>query len=111
MNKALLMMLLFNDKVKEHHYEDKDCTEKWIQKIGEFYPMEKTEELRMAHCPDLDPKEFYVTMNMMRSDYSGTAMHYNMDTPEFYAMMAKDFLMDEDAKPGKLKTYMDNIPV
>jgi hypothetical protein len=32
-----------------------------------------------------------------------------MDKPEFYAYMAKDFLKDKDAKPHKLRRYMETI--
>ena len=38
-----------------------------------------------------------VTMNMMYSDYYGVAAKYGLDRPEFYADLAKAFLMDKDA--------------
>ena len=33
-----------------------------------------------------------------------------MDKPEAYAHLAKDFLMDKDAGPHKLRKYMMTIP-
>ena len=36
-------------------------------------------------------------MNMMYSDYYGVAAKYGLDRPEFYADLAKAFLMDKDA--------------
>ena len=36
-------------------------------------------------------------MNVMYSDYYGVAAKYGLDRPEFYADLAKAFLMDKDA--------------
>ena len=37
-----------------------------------------------------------VTMNMMYSDYYAVAMEFGVNRPEFYAALAKAFLMDKD---------------
>lgn len=51
-------------------------------------------------------EEFYIAMNMARNDYMETAKAYGAeDDPEFYFRIAKDFIMDEDAKPHKLAKY------
>ena len=52
-----------------------------------------------------------VTLNMMYSDYYPVAAEFGMDRPEFYAAMAKAFLMDKDG-PGpekKLMEYYEHI--
>ena len=40
---------------------------------------------------------WWAAMNMMYSDYYGVAAKYGIDRPEFYADLAKAFLMDKDA--------------
>ena len=40
---------------------------------------------------------WWAAMNMMYSDYYGVAAKYGLDRPEFYADLAKAFLMDKDA--------------
>ena len=40
-------------------------------------------------------------MNMMYSDYCQVAKRQSVDTPGFYADMAKAFLEDADAADGK----------
>lgn len=53
--------------------------------------------------------EFYVMMNAMYSDYSEVAKKFNAATPDFFAEMAKAFIMDRDAKPGKVAAYFENL--
>ena len=42
-------------------------------------------------------------MNVMYSDYYGVAAKYGLDRPEFYADLAKAFLMDKDAGGAEAK--------
>ena len=54
---------------------------------------------------------WWITMNMMYSDYSAVADKYGIGTAEFYADMAKAFLFDKDG-PGpreKLSAYYRGI--
>ena len=50
-------------------------------------------------------------MNMMYSDYEYTADRYGVNTPDFYAELAKDFLFDKDGPGPKknLRAYFFNI--
>ena len=49
---------------------------------------------------------FWIVMNAMYADYCMTARKFNVDNPDFYAHLAKDFLFDEDAKGGAMgKVY------
>ena len=52
-----------------------------------------------------------VTMNMMYSDYYDVAMEFGVNRPEFYAALAKAFLMDKDAPAPeeKLCEYYKHI--
>lgn len=91
---------------------DEHTARMWVQKMdgGQKFTPEQTEQFRASHCPDCSKWEYYVAINAMYSDYCETAKKMNMDKPEFYAMMAKDFLKDKDAGPHKLRKYMETIP-
>lgn len=90
---------------------DEHTARKWVQKMdgGEHFKMEQADQLRTSMCPDCKKWDFYVAINAMHSDHCETAKKVNMDKPEFYAMLAKDFLMDTDAKPHKLRNYMTYV--
>ena len=52
-----------------------------------------------------------VTMNMMYSDYYHVAEEFGLNRPEFYAALAKAFLLDKDG-PGperKLMEYYEHV--
>lgn len=52
-----------------------------------------------------------VTMNMMYSDYYHVAVEFGLNRPEFYADLAKAFLLDKDG-PGperKLMEYYEHV--
>lgn len=91
---------------------DEQTARMWVQKMdgGEHFKMEQADQLRTSLCPDCDRMEFFVAVNAMYSDYCETAKKVNMDKPEFYGHLAKDFLKDKDAKPHKLRRYMETIP-
>lgn len=72
---------------------------------GGHWSMEQTEQVRKKLSIDCEPVEFYATMNMMYSDYGRVADKFSAGTPDFYACMAKAFLDDKDAQPGKLARY------
>lgn len=79
---------------------------------GAHWSMEDTETVRKArNINDCKPEDFWISMNMMYSDYQGVAKKYGIDKPEFYADMARGFLMDKDSKQGreKLEAYYEYI--
>ena len=54
---------------------------------------------------------WWITMNMMYSDYYPVAVEFGLNRPEFYAALAKAFLIDKDG-PGperKLMEYYEHI--
>ena len=61
---------------------------------------EKSEQYKKM-LEDLNPICFYVAMNMMYSDY-----YQPERKTDTYAILAKDFLEDEDAPKDKLKRYL-----
>lgn len=90
---------------------DEHTARMWVQKMdgGEKFKPEQSEQFRVTHCPHCEKWEYYVVLNAMYSDYCETAKKFNIDKPEFYAMLAHDFLMDTDAKPHKLRRYMESV--
>ena len=95
---------------------DEHKAKEWVRDMkngdgstGEHWKPEHTEPLRVAHCPDCEKMEFWAAMNMMYSDYCEVAKKMNVDKPEFYACMAKAFLMDEDAGREKLAKYIKYV--
>lgn len=62
--------------------------------------------------PDMIPPHAWnAAMNMMYSDYFPTAARFGIDKPEFYAELARDFLLDPDGGGGmkKLAEYYRGI--
>mgnify|MGYP000159974590 CR=1 FL=1 len=54
---------------------------------------------------------WWAAMNMMYSDYYPVAVEFGLNRPEFYAALAKAFLLDKDG-PGpeqKLMAYYEHI--
>ena len=49
--------------------------------------------------------DFYAIINAMYSDYNSVATRYKLNTPEFYAYMAKAWLEDADAVKNKAAVY------
>lgn len=79
---------------------------------GAHWSMEDTETVRKTrNINDCKPEDFWIAMNMMYSDYQGVAKKYGIDKPEFYADMARGFLVDKDSKQGreKLEAYYDHV--
>ena len=84
----------------------------WVKKMdgGEKFSAEIAEQYRASICPHCERWEWYVAMNSAYSDHCETMKKLGMDKPEAYAHLAKDFLMDKDAGPHKLRKYMMTIP-
>lgn len=76
---------------------------------GARWTMEQTKQVQEQRGIDCDPMHFWVSMNMMYSDYCAAAKKLGVDNPDFYAEMAKAFLHDKDAAPGKLVNYYHAI--
>lgn len=73
--------------------------------VGAHWTMEQTEQFRTQRGIDCKPVDFWVTMNMMYSDYCKVAKQHNVCTAEFFSDMAKAFLSDADAMPNKVALY------
>lgn len=85
--------------------------EKWIHHMNPpaRWTKEQTDAVMMQHGYHHKPCEFWVTMNMLFSDYGRTVIKYGLDKAEFWAELAHDFLDDVDAENGKLALYWRDI--
>ena len=81
---------------------------------GPHWPMEQTTALAESmglSWDQISPWCWWVTMNMMYSDYGSVAIHYGVSTAESFAELAQTFLFDKDG-PGpkaKLAAYYHGI--
>lgn len=98
----------------ENHFQPltRETAEAWVAKMenadgstGAHWTLEQTKQLQAQKGIGLDPIKFWVAMNMMYSDYFLAADKAGIGTPDFYADMAKAFLVDKDSKPDKLDRY------
>lgn len=82
--------------------EDGTSSPKWT--LEETTSVANDYDVEMTHISKLD---WYLTLNMIYSDYCEIAKKYNLDMPEFYVDIAKQFLFDSDSKNGteKLELY------
>ena len=80
-----------------------ELAEKWVDEMmprAKWYKNE-TDNLIKQKGLQVNDIEFYVTMNMLHSDYNNVIE----DDVEKYIIMAMDFLKDEDVAEHKLFNY------
>lgn len=89
-----------------------DEAEEWCDSMvnadgtkGAHWTMEQTEQVASQRGITYDKTDFWAIMNMMYSDFCKIAKNHSVDTPGFYADMAKAFLEDSDAVDGKAYAY------
>lgn len=102
------------DRHPEHL--SKADAESWVSRmknsdgtVGAHWTFEQTQDVAKQRNITCDPNDFWAVMNMMYSDYCQVAKRQSVDTPGFYADMAKAFLEDADAADGKAYLYWDCI--
>lgn len=78
---------------------------------GAHWTMEQTGQVASIAGAHYEPWIWYAALNMMYSDYYAVAAKYGLDRPEFYADLAKAFLMDKDAggPEAKMAGYYHGI--
>lgn len=100
---------------------DRETAMQWAERMqnadgstGPHWTMEQT--TAVAESMGIQEHEiprwaWSVTMNMMYSDYYPVAVEFGLNRPEFYAALAKAFLLDKDG-PGperKLMKYYEHV--
>ena len=93
----------FREPTKMMEFTREDA-EKWVSHMenedgttGAHWAMGQTDAVANITGVNVKPCIWHTAMNMMYSDYYGVAAKYGLDRPEFYADLAKAFLMDKDA--------------
>ncbi len=95
---------------------DRETAKEWTEKMknadgtkGPHWDFDQCKQAMTQRGVDCDPMEFFVTMNMMYSDYCNVAKMLNINTVDFYVYMAKAFLDDDDAVENKLMEYYESV--
>lgn len=70
---------------------------------GAHWTMEQTDAVANVAGVHVGKLTFWACLNMMYSDYYSVASKYGLDRPEFYADLAKAFLMDKDSGGAEAK--------
>lgn len=94
-----------------------DTAQAWTKKMknedgtqGPHWTLEQAKQIMAQRKIGLDPVQFWVTLNMIYSDFSPVAKKHGLGgSLEFYTDMAKAFLTDKDAKPDKISRYYEYI--
>lgn len=95
---------------------DEQTAHEWMENLrnedgskGPHWTKDQTTQVLKQKNLDCDPLEFWVAINAMYSDYFNVAKKANVNNIDFYVNMAKAFLDDKDAIPGKLAAYYEYI--
>lgn len=104
------------EKLHGHHDEpeastfDRETAMQWAANMqnadgttGPHWTMGQTDAVANITGVNVKPCTWWTAMNMMYSDYYSVAAKYGLDRPEFYADLAKAFLMDKDAGGAEAK--------
>lgn len=90
---------------------DKDLAEKWVNDMvpRAYWSYEDAVSLKNQYgLNNISAEDFYILINMGYSDY-GNILGDPNENVDKYAMFAKDFIEDKDAKEGKLYCYYKYI--
>lgn len=108
-------------ETEHHEHLTREQAREWVNGLigtdpahmhGGKWSMEDTKPFaqRFGIMDEEGELEFYVIMNAMYADYYEMAKKYNQqNNPMFYADMARAWLHDDDAAPGKAVRYYEYI--
>lgn len=102
---------LCSGQMHEHHslHMTRDEAEAWVSRMDHIHirmPYEEVERRAINYGIEHEKiPEFYAAFNMIQSDYGMVAKEFGVSTPDFYAAMAKAWIMDDDAVEGKTALY------
>ena len=99
----------FRESTKMMEFTREDA-EKWVSHMenedgttGPHWTIAQTDAVANVAGVHVDKLTFWACLNMMYSDYYSVAAKYGLDRPEFYADLAKAFLMYKDAGGAEAK--------
>lgn len=107
---------MFGESEEEYSFTKEDA-EMWVNHMktnlpdgttvrGAHWTMDQTNTVAKQKgivWEHVTPYCFWVTMNMVYSDYVGTAIKFGVDTLDFYFSLATSFLFDVDSVPPRTK--------
>lgn len=89
---------------------NREMAEEIVSKMRPYqkkWDIEQTKHIQEEmNLDNINPIDFFVVINMAYNDYENIFR----DDIEMYAKFAEDFIMDEDAKEGKVFLYFTTIP-
>ena len=99
----------FREATKMMEFTEEDA-KRWVEHMenadntdGPHLTMGQADAIMAASGAHFDRVLWWTALNMMYSDYFGVATKYSLDRAEFYADLAKAFLMDKDAGGAEKK--------
>ena len=97
------------DDEDEPEHLDREKAEKWVKRMKNIQikmPYEEVQRRAVNYGIEHEKiPEFYAAFNMIQSDYGMVAKEFGVSNPDFYAAMAKAWIMDDDAVEGKTALY------
>lgn len=99
---------------------DRQMAEEWMRGLqnddgttGPHWTLEQAKQVMAQKEIGGSPIAWWITLNMMYSDYCKVAKKLGVNTVDFYACMAEAFLNDKDAVGGggqeKLASYFESV--
>lgn len=77
--------------------------------VGETWSYQTIRDVLAERGIDEELLEMYIVMNMIKADFGRAMSRNGVNNVGLVIEMARDWLHDPDAKPGKLKRYMKYI--
>ena len=91
---------------------DKKMAEDWMRNLagGAHWTLEQVKQAMKQHGIEKDPVEMWAAVNATYSDMAEVLEKFNVrDLKDYLELACAFWLEDEDAKPGKLALYYENI--
>lgn len=106
------------DYAGDEEHLSREEAEKWVRgmksedgKTGGRWPLHEIKQYAANFGIQGEDKvvEFFAVMNALATDYGKVAKKHGVDKVDFWADLAKAFIHDKDAVPGKVKMYYECI--
>lgn len=111
-------LMMGNSEGWNDEHLTREEAEKWVRgmqsedgKVGARWPYQEIKQYAGNFGIQGEEKivEFFAVINALAADYGKVAKKHGVDKIDFWADMAKAFIHDKDAVPGKVKMYYECI--
>ena len=108
---ALLCVAVNEMRKHDMGHMTREMADKWVHMLPQmvFDHHAAMEMAKARNVPEVMHEAYYAVINALHDDYHHVAKAHGVDRPEFYADMAKAWLMDEDAVNNKACAYWRHI--